>query len=406
MSNVYKLIKKYINILLPVSIWSVFFIFGFIQEFYKKYPTNKNYFQVLNDYLIVFSTNWDADYYTKIAKIGYSLKEIKLFAFFPTFPHQIRLFSLLFENINVGAVLASLFNFVVLSFIYIKIIEKINLSFGLGINKYLLYLVYIFLPSNIFLFLPYTEGLYLIFLLLSIYFIFFVNSKLQLLLPIFLTSLVMTRSLGIFFAITIFLIFGISLVYNKGIIKNQLNKKLIILSCAPAIMSQLLFQYFGQLITGDFWVSRNVQTLWGRSSVSIWNIFPTVIDFTSKTAISCYNKSGCLPWHIYELISFYVIFTLIILTALYLIKNQNQSNSFFVFIILITSIPALYLPITTGTLYSLNRIIIVAPIYIFLIPILICKICKNRYILAVLISMFIANGLLGYYLFLSASWIG
>jgi hypothetical protein len=148
------------------------------------------------------ANTWDGKHYVEIAKYGYVGEGTgdSNFAFFPGFPMQIRLISNILDiQVETAAILAGFINYIVfcvLLFIFLKNYIK---SKNLNLNLELIFLTSLLLPFSVFFIVPYTEGLFMIFLLSLLTLLFFTDykNKLFYLLPVFGLMISMTRSVGV-----------------------------------------------------------------------------------------------------------------------------------------------------------------------------------------------------------------
>ncbi len=122
----------------------------------------------LSNPLTVF-THWDGNDYIKIAQHGY--KSLLDAGFFPFYPLVIRTFYYIFRSYLFSALFISWASLVGAIYFYIKIIRHLGLV-AKRTNIPLAVVPFVLFPTAVFMMVTYTEGLFALFALASIYFAF------------------------------------------------------------------------------------------------------------------------------------------------------------------------------------------------------------------------------------------
>lgn len=228
---------------------------------------------------------WDAQWYIKIAEVGYPSKQNKFedgtsmgritYAFFPLYPSLLAMFTYFTGNTEMSAfILMNIFllaDFFCLYYIVAKLYDE-----SIAIRT--AWLLFLF-PFSIFYRSYYTEGLFLFLLLWYSYFLI----KKRWFLSVFFASLLfITRPNGIILGLILFFSLG------RAVIKKELNmwKVLVCILLSLAFFSGWL--YFNYTRAGDpfFWVE--VQDYWYRGK----SVFTTVFN-NVQNVLFFFN----LPFH-------------------------------------------------------------------------------------------------------------
>lgn len=173
---------------------------------------------------------WDAYWYASIAEQGYQFSETKASncAFFPLFPY---VWKILWKIMNAGVDGVCLFN--TLTFLAGMLILK--KAFGFSWSYFL---VFVSIPSNIFMYVPYSEATFFFFSSLILAGLK-TNKKSMVFTGLFLASL--TRPSATFFIPAILAMEIMSFVSIKSFIKNILTYSSI---PVLAILIVFIFQYY------------------------------------------------------------------------------------------------------------------------------------------------------------------
>lgn len=312
---------------------------------------------------------WDAHWYTYIADYGYDAQNI---VFFPAIVIFIKL--LTFANINTpvaGLVVCNIFS--LLSFWAMGATLRLDLSEKKTLLALLSYAV---MPTSLFLNSIYTESLFITFSLACIY---FARRKNWWLSASFAALASLTRNIGIFLVIFLYMELKIS---------NSLRSKIWIFLPAIALLGFMLYNF---LLTGDILAFYHTQQLWGREFGLPWN------NFINNIKIIFYTWPLVEPGTILD--SFMVPLALTSLLFLTFSPSYHIRLSylivgwFWLLIPLFSTSPAF-------PLYSLSRfVLVIFPLYIFLAQT--PKVLFYCYLTAAAFTLLICAGL-----FMNWYWLG
>lgn len=159
----------------------------------KLLPIRESYLGVgtlkyMENQLLYSRANFDGNHYLRIATGGYGYAEQ---AFFPLYPNLIKKFLPMVKNDALTGVLISSITFL---FACITLVRLIELDYSSKIAKYTLLLLLVF-PTSFYFGAVYTEGLFILLVLLSFY---FARTKHWWLAGIFGALAANTRFVGIF----------------------------------------------------------------------------------------------------------------------------------------------------------------------------------------------------------------
>lgn len=368
----------------------------------------------LQTYTLNIGKTWDTRNYTTLVHKGY--RNSSIFAFFPLLPMQIWATSKITSlSPEISAILVSIFNYLIFVLILYQFLRRYlqfkGLESTISLNSILLTIL--FLPFSLFWSLAYTESIFTA-ILLAIFYIIFLNKSTKLVywcfIPILAFLLTLTRSTGVMLApVFIFIILnkiivGLKTQKFKEIIKSQWKQfSILILATITNIAGLLSFMYYGYLKTGDFWKSRNVQADWGRGST--WNIFKPIynnfVPLVDKTELNkiCNGYTDCYYSLGYTFVGAIIIFICLMLSLRYFTKTTLDRS------MILFSVLASILPLTTDLMMSFNRYIIIAPIYFLFLPILLHRFIPKEYI-NILQMVFIMIQTVFIIFFGSHFWIG
>lgn len=308
--------------------------------------------------------NWDGTHFIKIAEQGYSV--LQEYAFFPLYPLLIKIFAFIFRNYLFSAILIN----IVSTFLSIKFLFKlVSLEFDKKIAKKTCFYLLIF-PTSFYLFMAYSEGLFLLFAVLTFYFLKKEKFYLSLL---FVGLASLTRFVGI--ALAFVFIYKIIEKYGKD------KKSLIILFSFWGTGLYCLYLFlqagnpFAFVVAESTWF-RQLTAPW----ISIWySIFYLSIPFFETYKIYVY----------FEL--FFTIFGL----GLVIRSFRFLPKHYFIF-----GAVSLLIPLFTGTLMSIPRfLILIFPIFIMLAMVK-NKLIINIYVVTSLVLLIIFS-----ILFINGFWI-
>ncbi len=290
--------------------------------------------------------NFDGIHYLLIAKNGYSQFEQ---AFFPLYPLLIRLFSFFIKNELLTGILISNISFLIGLYFLKKTFEK-----DLLLNTYYLLLFILFFPTSFYFGAVYTEGLFFLFFVLTLYFLK-KDSLFKASLVSFFASL--TKLIGVFLVIPI--IFKIISRINCINIKKNLKLYVINYNLYVILPISGLFLYCFYLwkTTSDPLMFLNAQPAFGANRSNHIIILPQVIWRYLKIFFTAsFNFQYFIS--LIEFLIFSLVFVILLfdLKNLVLIKNfKLKINNYFLLSLNLFSFANLILPTLTGTFSSIPR---------------------------------------------------
>ncbi|OGE37818.1 hypothetical protein A3B45_02250 [Candidatus Daviesbacteria bacterium RIFCSPLOWO2_01_FULL_39_12] len=308
--------------------------------------------------------NWDSRYYISIAQSGY-LKPTH-YAFFPGYPLAIKIITFITRDFWLSAILISVVStFLASLFLY----KLIILDFSKEIAKRTLFYL-LFFPTSFYFLMGYSEGLFLLLSILTIYY-FRKNKFFWATLFAILTSL--TRFIGLILIFSIF----IEILWHK-----RFNKKNIILLLSP--LGFLLYCLYLYTQTGQPLYFIEAQTEWSRQIGLPWMPF--------WEALNNIFQSGFTQKY------YYVIFDLVF--AVFGLGMAIRSFRFLPPIYSFYALGSVLVPILTTNLSSTSRLLLP----IFPISILLALIKSQTFKIPYLIISLILT-LLFSALFLNWYWV-
>ncbi len=253
--------------------------------------------------------NFDGIHYLLIAKQGYSQWEQ---AFFPLYPLLIKIVSFIIPNYLVASLLISHISFTIGLIFFNKLLKV----WGIKTSWPLLFLLSF--PTAFFFGVVYTEGLFFMLFILSLYFL---HKKHYWLAGICAALSSLTRLIGIFLVIPFF--FSL-LVENKPTLKRF---ALLVTRHAPLLLSPFLglFSYMSYLwlTTGDPLFFFNSQPLFGANRSTHLILLPQVYYRYIKILFTATHD---FQWHqsIFEMGVFSFVFFIVILNLFQDLKNKEM----------------------------------------------------------------------------------
>jgi Gpi18-like mannosyltransferase len=275
--------------------------------------------------------NFDGLHYVLIAKNSYSQFEQ---AFFPLYPLLIRFLSpLFFNNQLLAGLIISNVSFLLGLWFFVKYLKIGNLK-----SKIWSLIFLILFPTSFFFGAVYTEGLFFLLVILSLYFL----KKNKYLLVIFFTFLAsLTRLMGIFLIIPI--------IFN--FIEKNKRKKLLLLVFAP-ILGLGLYCFYLLKTTGDPLYFLTTQPLFGANRSTHLIFLPQVYWRYFKIFFTAALNSRYFT-SVIEFLIFTFVFGILTLD---LIKNCKLKIINWGMVGLnLFSFSNLILPTLTGTFSSIPR---------------------------------------------------
>jgi len=303
------------------------------------------YREVLTDYnlpsWILSFANFDGIHYLLIARRNYSQWEQ---AFFPLFPILIRALSYIIHNYLIAALFISNISFLIGLIIFNKLLKIWNIKTTFPL------LLLLSFPTAFFFGVVYTEGLFFMVFILSLYFL---NKKQYWLAGICAILSSATRLIGIFLIIPFFFHF---LSEKKG----ALNLKSLITNLKLVIFSPFLglFSYMAYLwkTTGDPLFFFHSQPIFGAHRSTHLILLPQVYYRYIRILLTARHD---FQWYLslLEMCVFSVVFLVLLLDLVDIIKKCKKPNSkvYFLLGINILSFFNLVLPTLTGTFSSIPR---------------------------------------------------
>lgn len=344
-----------------INSW-VLYLAGKVIYYLGFFPYPRELFDFGRSQIITALANFDGIHYLLIARRGnYQQWEQ---AYFPLYPLLIRVVNVVFQNELISALVISNISFLIGLFVLMKYLKLISNN-----NKYPSISVLLFLlafPTSFFFGAAYTEGLFFLLFILTLYFL----KKDQYLPTGFLALLAaMTRLIGVFLVIPITL----HLIQKvRFVTKNfRLNLKYILFSLFnPKYFSLVLSPVFGLGLyclylwktTGDPLMFLTSQPLFGANRSTDIILPPQVvwrylkIFFTASHNFQYYVSA-------FEFISFsFVVAILVFDLAKQLRFNKGPKNNLKLTVINndrlalnLFSFANIVLPVLTGTLSSIPR---------------------------------------------------
>lgn len=284
------------------------------------------------------AANFDGIHYLLIAKQNYSQWEQ---AFFPLYPLLIKTVSFITSNYLVSALLISNVCFVIGVIFFKKLLRN------WGLKTWWPILLLLSFPTAFYFGIVYTEGLFFMLFILSLYFL---QRKNYWLAGLFGALSSATRLIGIFLVIPFFFH-----LLSENIISFK-NLKLKIKNLSVILLSPLLglFSYMAYLwsTTGDPLFFFNSQPIYGANRSTHLILLPQVYFRYFKILFTATHD---FQWalSLFEMSVFTFVFTILILDLLTIIKTKKKS--LLLLGLNIFSFINLVLPTLTGTFSSIPR---------------------------------------------------
>lgn len=319
------------------------------------------------DNFLGFFANFDGVHYFHIASEGYGLYEQ---AFFPFYPVLIKVVSLLggIENYFIIGLLISNISFLLFLFFFHSLLEQF-----FGEKKAFLTLMFLVLfPTSFFFTAYYTEGLFSLLFILTLYFL---NKEKYLYAGLFAFFCANTRFIGLFTLIPILVYF----IFQE----SKFTFRKIILLISP-VLGFLSYSFYLYLTKHDFLFFLHLQPLFGANRATSIITFPqvyyryfkilTTVDFGFKYFIA-----------LFELTTFTVFFLVLLLQLYKLFRNRLEYNKSYPFLLGLNlfSLANLALPTLTGTFSSIPRYVLLS--FSFFIAI---ASIKSKYVIILLAALF------------------
>ena len=302
------------------------------------------YKEVLRDYFLpqwIYSfANFDGIHYLLIAQNGYSQYEQ---AFFPLYPILIKFFSFIFKNYLVSSLIISYVCFLTALFVFKKYLEKILKNKRQVIWTLIFLIIF---PSSFFFGAVYTESLFFLTFISSL---FFFQKKKYAKSAIFAFFCSLTRLIGVFILIP----FLIKILLEKESVGNKI-KKYFLLILSP-IIGFASYCYYLFKTTGDPFFFFNSQPAFGANRTTEIIILPRVIFRYIKIFLTAAHDFQYYV-SLFELIVFTIIFSVLIYELVNIYRKRESVKYFSSRLGLnLFSLVNIVLPTLTGTFSSLPR---------------------------------------------------
>ena len=321
------------------------------------FPLKRDLYLYNLPHIISSFANFDGVHYILIAKYGYSMYEQ---AFFPLYPILIRLISFLGQNEVLSGLLISNLSFLVALYFIPKLLKEIKIPDDKIVWIILFLLVF---PTSFFFNSLYTESLFLMFFVLSLYFYIKEQYLLALVFSFFIS---LTKLMGVFIS-------GVFIFIKKEKLTIRFTPIL-----AP-ILGLLIYSFYLFRTTGDPFFFINSQPFFGGNRSTSLVFFPQVIYRYVKILNT---KDFNFQYFIasIELTLFVVILITLIFFSYYSIRQKNKVLTG----INLFSLINLIIPTLTGTFQSVPRYVLIS--FGFFIAL---SYIKNNFIKALIVLIFI-----------------
>jgi len=282
--------------------------------------------------------NFDGFHYYHIAKEGYGLYQE---AFFPLYPVLIKITGFFTNTHFINGLIISNLSFLIFLFIFYIFLEEM-----IGKNKTIwTILFFVMFPSSFFLVMYYTESLFLLFFILTLYSLKHDKYIFASLFG-FLTAL--TRLIGVFSLIPILIYIVLE--------RKKLDIKNLIVLISP-VLGFLTYSSYLYFTTGDFLKFINVQPSFGANRSAEIIILPQVayryVKIITTAAFDFTYYVAILEFAIFGIVTSLLLYQLY---KLFKKKYSIPTQAYSVLIGLnIFSLINLILPTMSGTFSSIPR---------------------------------------------------
>ena len=359
---------------------SILLITNYLKPINKLFSFDNNSWGILRSY-----GNFDGFHYWHIAKDGYGLYQE---AFFPLYPVLIKISSFFTNTYFINGLIISNISFALLLFIIFKLIRVTEDKS----TTWWFLIFFLSFPTSFFLTSYYTESTFLLFFTLSLYFL---TKEKYLSSSIFGYFAALTRFIGLFTVIPIF----IYLLTER----KKLNFRKIAVLFSP-VLGFLSYSTYLYIVKGDFLLFINTQPSFGANRSNHLILLPQVMYRYLKILLT-FKLDITYFVAILEL-SVFSIFLLVLLYQLYSYFKKrieipkNKGLRILVGLNLF-SLTNLLLPTLSGTLSSIPRYALLSlSFFIFLAAI---KSVRIKFTIAVI---FIITHIILFKLFLEGIFIG
>ena len=354
-----------------IFIWLAYLVIIHLVPFIFHWATPSNILEYsFSKYLFaIWSYSWDSSNYLLISQNGYNYYELEFFAFFPGYPILLSFLQIFINPEYTSKINSLLLLPLLIQFKYLiqkmKFEEKeINLAI----------IGFLSLPSAFFLNANYTETIYILLTCWGLNCLLEEKFNLSILIAFFLSFFKVTSVVYIFL-IAYFLIkkkfkFNINL-------KNVAYLLGVIAFSSSGIISYFLYLQFE---FGNFLLFFQAQELWGRNLL------------LSNTENNIYNNTQTLYTRYLQILA-------LIGGSIILFKSYKKINSgLFIF-----SFFHFFIPIATGTILSLNRLILFCyPVVLFTLA----NLSKDKVNFWIILFVMIILQAISIFLFLNLVFVG
>jgi len=385
MSNKISNLKSQISnllIILLFLIWRaidnwIIYISSKIIPFLGFFPYLRELFTFGVDQVTQSLANFDGIHYLLIAHRGnYGQWEQ---AFFPLYPLLIRALNPIFSNELITGLIISNISFLIGLWVLTKYLKLISTDF----NQFQLILTILVFPTSFFFGAVYTEGLFFLLFVLTLYFL---KKQRYWLTGLFAILSSMTRFIGVFLVMPIIL----SQISKRKSQNYALNLKSILLILSP-IFGLAIYCFYLWQTTGDPLMFLTSQPVFGANRSTSIILLPQVvwrylkIFFTAAHDFQYYIS-------VFEFIVFISVFVILILDLFKHLEIKNwklirnlklEIRNFDMLALNLFSFANLILPTLTGTFSSIPRYALFSlSFFIYLAKV------KNRWIKTGIIIIF------------------
>lgn len=342
-----------ISTLLWFLVWVVGyinFILSPIRHGYQGFPWFKESYG-FSSFLNSMSQTWDTNFFSRIATVGYNSGADHTgnldysFAFFPLYSLVVKLVSNVLP-INFTLLIVSLVCSVLLGVIIHNTIKRLGWK-----EEY--WFIGLIAPGSLFLFLPYTESLYLIFMLVAIGIIFSYKreSRYQYLWLLLLgMSGILTRSAALILAVSLLIV---TLLVNK--LKDRAQFIRSVAYGSGVVLGLFFWSLYNQINTGNWRTFLDVQAYWGR--ITSGGMFFDPFVRAIQESLSG-NPSLSLLYFIGLVVLFFLAWR-------WRIKDVNYKSIYWVSLLYTGGI--LFASVSQNTLQSVNRYAYATPLFLLLL---------------------------------------
>lgn len=313
-----------------------------IINFAGNFIPSTNLFQFnLNPGIFKYFANFDGEHYYNIATSGYALYEQ---AFFPLYPLLIKILSVGIGAFNSGILISNLSFLAFLILFYKVLSEELDEKRAIFSILFL-----IFFPTSFFFVSYYTEGLFSLLFILTVYFLR-KNRYFLVALTVYFAAL--TKLIGVFLIIPILVY--VFMKYKK------ITTACILAIFAPAL-GFLTYSAYLYRTYGDFLMFLNVQPGFGANRSTSLILLPQVAYRYIKIFITA-NTDFIYFISVVEFVIFSVFLIVLLWQLYYLFKNKNKKIQGYIFLLALNlfSFANLILPTLSGTFSSIPRYVLMS----------------------------------------------